>query len=96
MLFTPSIMKSYVKPVLMALIMISTSLAGCIFDDDSDSEVPVTAVFSYSPTSNIRTGDSVELDGSASLPQDGSLTYSWDCDGDGAADETGQKTDCSW
>jgi PKD repeat protein len=24
------------------------------------------------------------------------LTYSWDCDGDGAADETGQKTDCSW
>ena len=89
-------MKSYVKPVLMALIMISTSLAGCIFDDDSDSEVPVTAVFSYSPTSNIRTGDSVELDGSASLPQDGSLTYSWDCDGDGAADETGQKTDCSW
>ena len=24
------------------------------------------------------------------------MTYSWDCDGDGAADETGQKTDCSW
>ena len=89
-------MKSYVKPILMALIMISTSLAGCIFDGESDDEVPVTAVFSYSPTSNIRTGDSVELDGSASLPQDGSLTYSWDCDGDGAADETGQKTDCSW
>ena len=58
------------KPVLMALIMISTSLAGCIFDDDSDSdEVPVTAVFSYSPTSNIRTGDSVELDGSTSCPK---------------------------
>ena len=76
--------------------MISTSLSGCIFGDESENEVPVTAVFSYSPTSNIRTGDSVELDGSASLPQDGSLTYSWDCDGDGAADETGQKTDCSW
>ena len=89
-------MKPHVKPILMALIMISTSLSGCIFGDESENEVPVTAVFSYSPTSNIRTGDSVELDGSASLPQDGSLTYSWDCDGDGAADETGQKTDCSW
>ena len=64
--------------------------------DDSDKDVQVSAVFSYSPTSNIRTGDSVELDASASLPKDGSLTYSWDCDGDGAADETGQKTDCSW
>ncbi len=89
-------MKPHVKPILMALIMISTSLSGCIFGDESENEVPVTAVFSYSPTSNIRTGDSVELDGSASLPQDGSLTYSWDCDGDGSADETGQKTDCSW
>ena len=96
MLCTPSTMKPHVKPILMALIMISTSLSGCIFGDESENEVPVTAVFSYSPTSNIRTGDSVELDGSASLPQDGSLTYSWDCDGDGAADETGQKTDCSW
>ena len=76
--------------------MISTSLAGCITGDSGDDNVPVTAVFSYSPTTDIRTGDSVELDASASLPQDGSLTYSWDCDGDGAADETGQKTDCSW
>ena len=96
MLCTPSTMKSHVKSILMALIMVSTSLTGCIFGDEDDSEVPVTAVFSYSPTSNIRSGDSVELDGSASLPQDGALTYSWDCDGDGAADETGQKTDCSW
>lgn len=89
-------MKSHVKPILVVLIMVSISLAGCITGDSRDDDVPVTAVFSYSPTSNIRTGDSVELDASASLPQDGSLTYSWDCDGDGAADETGQKTDCSW
>jgi len=96
MLCTPITMKSNVKPILMVLIMISTSLAGCITGDSGDDNVPVTAVFSYSPTTDIRTGDSVELDASASLPQDGSLTYSWDCDGDGAADETGQKTDCSW
>ena len=96
MLCTPVTMKSHVKPILMVLIMISTSLAGCITGDSGDDNVPVTAVFSYSPTTDIRTGDSVELDASASLPQDGSLTYSWDCDGDGAADETGQKTDCSW
>ena len=94
MLCTPSTMKSHVKSILMALIMVSTSLTGCIFGDEDDSEVPVTAVFSYSPTSNIRTGDSVELDGSASLPQDGSLTYSWDCDGDGAGVDTCQITDC--
>ena len=78
------------------MIMVSTSLAGCITGDSGEGEVPVTAVFSYSPTTDIRTGDSVELDASSSLPKDGSLTYSWDCDGDGAADETGQKTDCSW
>ena len=96
MLCTPIIMKSHIKPILMVLIMVSISLAGCITTDSGEDNVPVTAVFSYSPTSNIRTGDSVELDASASIPQDGSLTYSWDCDGDGAADETGQKTDCSW
>ena len=89
-------MKSHVKPILVVLIMVSISLAGCITGDYGDDNVPVTAVFSYSPTTDIRTGDSVELDASASLPQDGSLTYSWDCDGDGATDETGQKTDCSW
>lgn len=96
MLCTPCTMKSNVKPILIFLIMVSTSLAGCITGDSGDDDVPVTAVFSYSPTTDIRTGDSVELDASSSLPKDGSLTYSWDCDGDGAADETGQKTDCSW
>ena len=96
MLCTPRTMKSNVKPILIFLIMVSTSLAGCITGDSGDDDVPVTAVFTYSPTTDIRTGDSVELDASSSLPKDGSLTYSWDCDGDGAADETGQKTDCSW
>jgi PKD repeat protein len=88
-------MKPYFKPLFLALVMISSSLAGCIGESNNES-VQVTAVFSFSPSTDIRTGDSVELDGSASMPQDGSLTYSWDCDGDGAADETGQKTDCFW
>ena len=60
------------------------------------TEVNVTAVFDYSPKNDIRTGDSVDLDASSSLPQDGSLTYSWDCDGDGATDKTGQQVSCSW
>ena len=90
------LMKTHFQPLLIALVMMTASLSGCILAGDDDSEVSVTAVFSYSPQSNIRTGDSVQLDGSSSLPSDGSLTYSWDCDGDGSADKTGQKVSCSW
>jgi len=89
-------MKTQFQPLLMVLIMMTTSLSGCILTGDDDEEVAVTAVFSYSPQNDIRTGDSVNLDGSGSLPTDGSLTYSWDCDGDGSADKTGQKVSCSW
>ena len=77
-------MKSTYQPLMIVLLMVCASLSGCIFSSDEDSEVKVTAVFDYSPKSDIRTGDSVDLDASSSLPQDGSLTYSWDCDGDGA------------
>ena len=63
-------MKPYFKPLFLALVMISSSLAGCIGESNNES-VQVTAVFSFSPSTDIRTGDSVELDGSASMPQDG-------------------------
>ncbi|MFL2984935.1 MAG: hypothetical protein ACJZ5B_05590 [Candidatus Poseidoniaceae archaeon] len=33
--------------------MVSISLAGCITGDSGDNDVPVTAVFSYSPTTVI-------------------------------------------
>ena len=74
-------MKSTYQPLMIVLLMVCASLSGCIFSSEEDSEVKVTAVFDYSPKSDIRTGDSVDLDASSSLPQDGSLTYSWDCDG---------------
>ena len=83
-------MKAHYQPLLITLIMLAASLSGCILVGDDDEEVKVTAVFDYSPKTDIRTGDSVVLDGSNSLPQDGSLTYSWDCDGDEATDKTGQ------
>lgn len=89
-------MKAHYQPLLITLIMLAASLSGCILAGDDDEEVKVTAVFDYSPKSDIRTGDSVVLDGSNSLPQDGSLTYSWDCDGDDATDKTGQIVSCSW
>ena len=61
------LMKTHFQPLLIALVMMTASLSGCILAGDDDSEVSVTAVFSYSPQSNIRTGDSVQLDGSSSL-----------------------------
>ena len=89
-------MKSTFQPLMIVLLMLCASLSGCIFTEDTEAEVKVTAVFDYSPKNDIRTGDSVQLDASSSLPQDGSLTYSWDCDGDGATDKTGQVVSCSW
>ena len=89
-------MKAHYQPLLITLIMLAASLSGCILVGDDEEEVKVTAVFDYSPKTDIRTGDSVVLDGSNSLPQDGSLTYSWDCDGDDATDKTGQVVSCSW
>ena len=73
-------MKATFQPLMIVLLMLCASLSGCIFDGDDESEINVTAVFDYSPKNDIRTGDSVQLDASSSLPQDGSLTYSWDCD----------------
>ena len=89
-------MKATFQPLMIVLLMVCASLSGCILASDDEAEVNVTAVFDYSPKNDIRTGDSVQMDASSSLPQDGSLTYSWDCDGDGATDKTGQKVSCSW
>ena len=83
-------MKSASMPVLLASLMVLSSLAGCIFDDsDSGSNGEVLAVFNYSPSSNIRTGDVIVFDGASSTPSNG-LTYRWDFDADGSIDETGR------
>ena len=87
------LMKSASMPVLLALLMVISSLAGCIFgDSESGSDGEMLAVFSYSPSSNIRTGDTVVFDASSSTPSNG-LTYRWDFDADGSIDETGRSAE---
>ena len=79
------------KPILMVLMFVSASLAGCLSSDDSSSS-QVEAIFDYDPSSNIRTDMEIEFDAGASLPSDGGLTYKWDFDNDGSYDETGRTT----
>ena len=80
-------------PVLLALLMVISSLAGCTaITGDSDSDGEVLAVFNYSPSSNIRTGDTVVFDASSSTPSNG-VTYRWDFDADGSIDETGRSAE---
>ena len=86
-------MKSASMPVLLALLMVISSLAGCTaITGDSDSDGEMLAVFNYSPSSNIRTGDTVVFDASSSTPSNG-LTYRWDFDADGSIDETGRSAE---
>lgn len=79
------------KPILMVLMFVSASLAGCLSSDESSSS-QVEAIFDYDPSSNIRTDMEIEFDAGASLPSDGGLTYKWDFDNDGSYDETGRTT----
>lgn len=78
------------KPLLMALLFISASLAGC-FGTDETASSDVEAIFSFEPTKNIRTGEEITFDGSASLPSGTTLDYKWDFDGDGDYDDTGKE-----
>ena len=83
-------MKSASLPILLASLMVFSSLAGCVFDDsENGGDGEVLSVFKYSPSSNIRTGDVITFDGSSSTPSNG-LTYRWDFDQDGSIDDTGR------
>jgi len=83
------------KPVLMALLFVLASLAGCIGGETEETS-SVEAIFAFSPKNDIRVDQIVEFDASASLPQDTSLTYKWDFDNDGSIDETGRTTTWSF
>ena len=83
-------MKSAFLPILLSTVMVLSTLAGCVFEDtSSSSDAEVLAVFTFSPSNNIRTGDVVSFDASSSTPSNG-LTYRWDFDGDGSIDDTGR------
>jgi len=81
-----------VSPLFLSLLMVLTSLSGCIFEDDTSASGELLAVFSFSPSNNNRVGDEIKFDASASMPQDGSLTYRWNFDAIGSQDidATGQ------
>jgi hypothetical protein len=90
-------MKLQFGPVLMALMMLLVGLSGCIFEDESSSSGELFAVFNYSSSNeNIRVGDTISFDGSSSTPDDGSLTYRWDFDGDSSVDKTGKTAEWSY
>ena len=77
--------------------MVSVSLSGCIFNEESTSSGELFAVFEVdSINENIRVGDTVSFDASSSTPADGSLTYRWDFDGDLSVDKTGKTTEWSY
>ncbi|MCS5533045.1 MAG: PKD domain-containing protein [Candidatus Poseidoniaceae archaeon] len=90
-------MKLQFGPLLLAGMMVLVSLSGCIFEDQgSSSKSELLAVFSYSPSDNIRVGDTISFDASSSTPNDGSLTYRWDFDDDSSVDKTGMTAEWSF
>ncbi len=83
------------KPIVMGLMFVLASLSGCIAGEDTTSS-SVEAIFDFSPRDNIRVGQIIDFDASASLPQGVSLTYQWDFDNDGSYDESGRTTTWSY
>ena len=89
-------MKSRRVPLAFTALMLLSSLSGCIFEQtDAGGDEEVLAVFNYSPSSNIRSGDTITFDASSSTPS-GGITYRWDFDGDGSIDATGRSTEWSF
>ena len=84
-----------VATLLLSLFTITSALSGCFADDD-DGSVTLQADFSYDPSTNIKVSDSVFFNASASLPQDGTLTYRWDFNGDGSVDDSGRTASWSY
>ena len=90
-------MKLQFGPLMLAFMMVLVSLSGCIFEDERSSSGDLLAVFNYSSSNeNIRVGDTISFDGSSSTPDDGSLTYRWDFDGDSSVDKTGKTAEWSY
>ena len=79
------------KQYLLVVLLLTSSLAGCLGGSDSQSE-ELEAIFSFTPLDNIREGQTITFDGSASTPSTGSITYKWDFQTDGSVDKTGKTT----
>jgi hypothetical protein len=85
-----SFMRTAFVPLLLTSVMVLSSLAGCVIDENSsESQGEVLAVFKITPATNIRVDDLENFDASSSTPSN-SLTYRWDFDEDGSIDDTGR------
>ncbi|DAC68221.1 MAG TPA: PKD domain-containing protein, partial [Candidatus Poseidoniales archaeon] len=90
-------MGRYAQTLIMAGLMLCSSMAGCIFEDGSESDAAdVLAVFSFSPSKNIKAGTTVSFDASSSTPNDGSLTYRWNFDTEGSIDIDATGLTATW
>jgi len=90
-------MKLQFGPLLLAGMMVLVSLSGCIFEEgESSSKSELLAVFNFSPSENIKVGDTISFDAGSSTPNDGSLTYRWDFDNDSSVDKTGMTAEWSY
>ena len=81
--------------ILLALITISGTLAGCFAEDESNKS-DINADFTFSPSTNIQEKETITFDASPSVPSDGTLTYRWDFDGDGDSETTGRTATWSY
>ena len=89
-------MGAWKKATLLAGLMMISGLAGCFGNDDEDSKGEMVAVFTYSPATNIRAGQTIDFDAGDSLPSGVALTYKWDFDSDNSIDATGRTSDWSY
>ena len=90
-------MKLHFGPLLLASMMVLVSLSGCLFEEEeTSSNNDLLAVFNYSPSDNIRVGDTISFDAGSSTPNDGRLTYRWDFDNDSSVDKTGMTAEWSY
>ena len=84
------------KATFLALLMMISGLAGCFGAEEDDSTDEIVAVFTYSPATNIRVGQTIDFDARDSLPTGVALTYKWDFDEDNSIDATGRTADWSY
>ena len=84
------------KATFLAVLMMISGLAGCFGVDEDEGTDEIVAVFTYSPATNIRAGQTIDFDARDSLPSGVALTYKWDFDGDNSIDATGRTADWAY
>ena len=91
-----NVMGAIRKATFLAMLMMMSGIAGCFGSDEDENTGEIVAVFTYSPATNIRVGQTIDFDARDSLPSGVALTYKWDFDGDNSIDATGRTADWSY